>query len=351
MGQKYQYTSIHRIFAKMEREGLPIIDEGNVIEYIGEALEQIGAVPYYEDAIAFIEIKDHQCPLPNGLHQINQLARNYCWDHQNKENNICPADVINSCGNLGTTPPGLNCGTPGNPCPPNSLGIPLDCRGMPIMEYELAYYRPYFDLQAEYYIGGNSGVHQQCFKPIRLATSTFYLAPDRIENMIAGTDGNTLYAAGCSTDEYQVIRKEFIRTSFKTGHIALSYTRQPVDENGYPLIPDAAEYTEALVCYIAYKYAQKERRAGREGAIGREQAAMADWHWYCKQARNMDLMPYGIDEHQNWYDSRTRLLPNDKQYFGFFGKMARPEGRKFDDPDYRNYSLSYFRGVGGNYNW
>lgn len=346
MGQKYQYTSIERIFAKMTREGLPIIDEGDVIEYIGEALEQIGAVPYYEEAVAFIEIKDHQCPLPNGLHQINQIARNFCWKEEQKEDNICPADVIASCA---LPAPTNNCGSPGNPCPPNTLGIPLNCQGMPMVEYELAYYRPYFDLQSEYYLWSNSGLYQNCFRPVRLATSNFFLSKDKVDNTIAGAEG-TLYDNG-RHDEYTVIRKETIRTSFRCGQIALSYTRQPVDDNGYPLVPDAVEYTEAIVCYIAYKYAQKERRAGREGAVGREQAAMSDWQWYCKQARNMDLMPYGIDEHQNWYDARTRLLPNDRQYYGFFGKMARPEGRKFDDPDYRNYSLSYFRGVGANYNW
>lgn len=350
MGQKYQYTSAERIFAKMTREGLTVVDEGDVIEYIGEALEQIGAVPYYEEAVAFIEIKDHQCPLPNGLHQIQQLARNYCWNEQVKEDNICPAEVLASC-NASLSLPACNTGLPGNPCPPNSFGIPLNCEGMPMMEYELAYYRPYYDLRSEYYVWGNSALYQKCFRPIRLATSTFYLAGDRVDNSLVGNDGS-LYAADCQTDEYMVIRKEFIRTSFRSGHIALSYTRQPIDDKtGYPLVPDAIEYTEAIVSYIAYKFAQKEFRAGREGAAGRLQVSRDDWHWYCKQARNMDLMPYGIDEHQNWYDSRTRLLPNDKQYYGFFGKMARPEGRKWDDPDFRNYSVSYFRGVGANYNW
>lgn len=343
MQQKYQYTSIERIFSKLVRDMGGGFDEGDVIEWTGEALEHIGAVPYYEEAVAFIEVKNHQAPLPNGLHQITQLARNNCWK-KGAEDNLCAATILSECGYPG--PGGNNCGTPGNPCPPNSLPIPLDCNGSPIVEYELAYYRPYFDLQAEYYVLGNTGTYRNCFTPIRSATGNFFLS-NSLKN--DGTDQSVHQYGG--TDEYTVIRKEMLRFSFRDGHICLAYTRQPVDSNGYPMIPDAVEYHEAIVSYIVYKMAQKELRAGREGAIGRMQIARDDWHWYCKQARNMDLMPYGIDEHQNLYDSRTRLLPNNRQYYSFFGKMARPEVRKWDDPDYRNYSVNYFRGVGGNFNW
>ena len=30
-----------------------------------------------------------------------------------------------------------------------------------------------------------------------------------------------------------------------------------------------------------------------------------------------------------------QLIPNHKKYYGFFGKLGRPEGRKFNDPDFR----------------
>ena len=339
MQQKYQYTSADRIFAKLVREGISNFDEGDVIEYIGEALEFIGAVPYYEEAISFMEVKDHQCELPNGIHQIVQLARNLCWK-KDSEDNLCAASVIQElCEIPGSSSNG------GEICPPNPAPIPLNCEGMPMTEYDVAYYRPYFDLQSEYYLWSNTGTYRNCFTPIRLATSNFFMA--------RGDDAErTVYRHGCGVDEYTVINKEVLRFSFKEGHVALSHTRQKVDDvTGYPLIPDHTSYTTAIVSYIAYKIAQKEFRAGREGSKGRKDDAEKDWNWYCKQARNMDLMPYGIDEHQNLYDQRTRLLPNDRQYYSFFGKMARPEYRKWDDPDLRNYSVSYFRGVGRNNNY
>jgi len=72
------------------------------------------------------------------------------------------------------------------------------------------------------------------------------------------------------------------------------------------------------------------------------QKAEQDWHWYCKQARNRSLMPKGVDAHQNIMEQRQYMLPRLKRYYGFFGKMSRPESRKFNDSDNRNYS-NYFR--------
>lgn len=340
-----------RVFAKLRREGIPIDDEGDIIEWTGEALAHIGAIPYYEEAISFIEVRNHQAPLPNGFHQLVQLARNNCWQ-PNSEDNLCPATVMNAvCSSPGS---GGGCGSPGNPCPPNSMPIPLDCKGMPMQTYELAYYRPYFDLQAEYYVFGNTAMYAKCFTQIRLATSSFGLPlkpPGRENDAIYGQDGST-YNTGVNRDEYIMVNKEILRFTFRSGHVAIGYLRNPIDDTtGYPLVPDEVSYLEAVTSYIAWQRARREFRQGREGSAGRLDRAERDWQWYCKQAGSKDMMIYGVDEHQNFYDSRTRLIPNDRQYYSFFGKMSRPEGRKFDDPDYRNYSVSYFRGVGGNLNY
>jgi hypothetical protein len=135
--------------------------------------------------------------------------------------------------------------------------------------------------------------------------------------------------------------------SFKDGQIAVAYQRSPVDpDTGYPLIPDTTEHTTAIVSYVTMKMVKRDFFRRREGSGSLLTVAENDWNWYCKQASNKDLMPSGIDDLQNLLDQRRRLLPKN-QYFGFFGKMSVPEGRKWNDPDYRNYGLRYFRGNGG----
>ena len=67
MGRHLQYVSADRIIAKLYRDlGLEELNETDIIEQIGEALEAIGAITLYEEAVAFIEIENHQADLPNG---------------------------------------------------------------------------------------------------------------------------------------------------------------------------------------------------------------------------------------------------------------------------------------------
>lgn len=327
---KYDYVSVDRIFAKIERDLGMTFDEGQVIEWIGEALEFIGSAPFYEPAIAFITVKNHQASVPNGTHQIKQIARNHRWNGVD-ENALCPADVLRDIKNCTET----------LPTPPNSLPIPLDCYGSPLMDYDIAYYRPYYDLRDEYYgwSWAKSNLYQSSFVPIRKATTNFFDTQNK--------DGQCISSNG--RDEYQVIRKKILRFSFKEGQIALSYDRQAIDEEtGYPLVPDTIEHTTAIVAYVTLRLMKRDMYNKREGSIGLVERAEYDWQWYCKQASNYDLMPRGEDDYQNLMDQRNRILPNNKQYYGFFGNMSIPEGRRWNDPDHRNYSLRYFRGTNGN---
>ena len=61
MGRHLQYTTLDRIIAKLYRDlGLEEISETDIVEWSGEALEAIGAITLYEEAVAFIEIENHQ---------------------------------------------------------------------------------------------------------------------------------------------------------------------------------------------------------------------------------------------------------------------------------------------------
>lgn len=339
---KYQYIPITAVFAKLVRDlGLQTVDEGDVIEWTGEALEAIGAAPMYEQAIALVEVRNHQCEVPNGTQIIDSIARNNRWI--DKGTGLCPTDILRD---IQKHQQDVSCKDANDPCF-NTLPIPLDCKGSPLMDYSVAYYRPYFDLIGEYYgwNWNNSALYGQQFTPVRLSTSDYGLMMPGLDNL---STGDSPYTGGCNRDEYIVIKKKIIRFSFRTGQVAISYKRPPIDEEtGYPLIPDNYAHKTAITNYITMKMMARDFYAGREGAKGRMDKAEADWQWYCGQASSFDLMPRGIDEHQNLYDQRTRFLPNDRQYYSFFGKMNVPEGRKYNDPDRRNYSLGFFRGTQG----
>lgn len=322
MSARYSYIPIDRIFSKLIRDlGEGFIIEKDVIEWTGEALEFIQAVKSFEEAVAYIEVENYQCKLPAGTHSIIQIARNNNWTKQVSD--LCPQLVSSEVTVTEDAP---------------AIPVALDCNGQPINDYELAYYRPYFDLKYEYGAWCGCGYYRRNYTPVRLATSTFF-------NTIVcrERDYDSIYQG--VKDEYTVINKEILRFSFKEGSVAVALLRQVLDpETGYPMIPDNISYTTAITKYITLKIFEKHFYNGREGSQAKMQKAEQDWQWYCKQASNVDMMPYGIDEHQNLLDQRSYILPRQNQYFSFFGNLANPEGRKFNDPDHRNWGRLMYRG-------
>lgn len=307
MGMNYSYVSIDRIFSKYIREGGTEFEEGDVVEWVGEALEFIGAIKYYEEAIHFADVKNHQCELPKWLHSIIQIARNTCTDSLAK-NSICDSDVAQSISEeiftLFTTSK-------------NSLVL---------NDEEIPYYKSFFDLKCGFNTWCGSGLYNNCYAPVRLATNTLF------NSLVCNTSCNNY-----SNNEYKIIKGKTIRFSFKEGSVAIPYTRQVVDdETGYPLVPDNISYTTAITWYIKLKIAEKDFENGRAGAEGRMNNADIKWQWYCGQASNVDKMPYGIDQYQNLLDQRSYILPRNNRYFGFFGNLAKPENRIWNDSDGRN---------------
>ena len=293
MGRNLQYVSADRIIAKLYRDlGLEELNETDIIEQIGEALEAIGAITLYEEAIAYIEINNHQADLPNGLHSIIQVAKNNKWTKQDKQQ-LCPANIMLDC----TTQEMENISSKTTPCGCGDSDlnyqnfVPLDCEGKIIGDYDVAYYRPYFDLQYEYHLWGNSHYYKENYTPVRLANHTFF-------NTLVCPEQENLYKS--CTDEYTLIGDK-IRTSFKEGSIAIAYYRQKVDEEtGYPLIPDEYSVITAITMYITMKYMGRLWYMGREGYADKYQKSEQDWQWYCKQAGNKQMMPHGVDQFQNF---------------------------------------------------
>lgn len=304
----YKYVSIDRIFSKVTRDFSGDFSERDVIEWCGEALEFIGAIKSYQEFVCFREVSNHQCEVPKGLHAIIQIGRNNRWTPQDR-NCITPSIVaanVDICNITKSHDPCM--------CPPDDA-VWLDCNGTPIVAYDLAYYRPFFDLQGEYFNWCNSGYCNDSFTPVRLKTSSFF-------NSLVCTnqqDNNSPYHP--SRDEYTLIDKAILRFSFKEGFVAIACTKQALDkETGYPMIPDNISFTTAITKYIGMMIEGKVNY----GSPKYRQLAQ-DWDWYCGQSSNVDKMPYGIDEYQNLLDQRSYRLPSYNSYYGFFGNLGTAE--------------------------
>lgn len=328
MAKNYQYTSVDRIFSKLDRDITSDFNEDYIIEWIGEALEFMEAPNQLEQCVAFIEVKSFQCSVPKYARNILQIARDnkYCAETKKE---CTPQNIINEIPNVAYQKCS-NCGD-------NDMGyVVLDGMGTPVLEYDIAYYRPYFDLKAERLEWNNSNYYIGRYTPVRKATSSFFgTNVDEYESY----NCNELH--GFADDKYTIINGEVLRFSFESGFVAVAFERQVMDDKtGYPMIPDNISYTSAIIWYITKQITTKKFYRGEQGSDGRLKFAEDQWDWYCGQAKNVDKMPFGIDDYQNIGDMRNRLIPINS-YNNFFGNLANPEYRKFNDPDYRNIKSRY----------
>lgn len=315
-----QYTSIDRVFNKLYRD-LPLdnISEDDVIEWIGEALGFFGSASLSEEAIAFREVTNHQCKLPTGWKDIEQIALN--TEDKIGDNNFCPKSVAEE---LTIEPLGP------------ALPVILDCKGQPTQDMEVAYYRPFFDYKYDYF-DFFSSYHYRKYIPINKSSGN---GLHRLN--FNCEEGNQRGKYG--DPEYTIIHGEYARFSFREGIVAIAHTVAMTDpETGYPMVPDDISSLTAITKYITMMIMQKEFYAGREGSVGRLDVATKDWQWYCKQASNAHFMPKGIDEYQNLMNQRSYLLPDTNKYNNFFGNLGKAEDRRYNNPDRRGsyYNVSW----------
>ena len=325
-----KYTSIERVYAKLQRD-LPSahIYEVDAIEWTGEALEFINAVRQYTEAVAFLKVKNFQTELPMNLHRIIQIAKNTLVEDPDSEAEPSDEDEVLNPLEESTDYP-----------------VCLDCNGKPYNDYDVAYYRPYYDLQYDYNLWSGNATARRCYVPVRLTTHSFF------NSLVCSEDGtdcgykdaewsNGIYNK--ATPEYNIIDNSILRFNFEKGIVAVSYLRNKLDERGLPMIPDDISYITAITAYITYKQMNREFYAGKEGSQTRVQKAELDWHWYAKQASNKALIPQGIDEMQNLVDQRTYLIPRRNVYHNYFGNLNNREVKNILHTEVRN-NIYYGRG-------
>lgn len=296
--------SIKSVLGKLRRDIPFSFEEADAIEWIAEALEAVGAVSQLKERVAFLEVKNHECVVPDNLVYIVQLARNH--NYQNNPETACCSTVVEETPEIADVP---DC-------------VPLDCNGDIIPGTQFAYYRPYFDLQMDYSIAIGTTWYQNNYTPIRLANNSFFSSL-----VCSFPDAGDLY---CPTQDEYTVDSPYLRFSFKEGFVALAYLTHATDEEGYPMIPDRREYTEALARYVRWKIFDKMYMEG-EDVERKMDRAERDWHWYCKQAANWAMMPKGVDDYQDLQDMQNYLLPRMYRYYGFFGNMAKPESRPWNN--------------------
>lgn len=308
-----QYTTVNRIIAKLHRDiSGTDMNESNLIEWIGEALEFLKVPQIQDQAIAFIEVKNHHAEIPKGFQMVLQIARNNYWE----EKKCSPCEIIKDI-NQESENECVECNTCKEILVTNCNGFILD--GQDIVDY-----KPQFDLKLNYQYWKNSSYYKRQYTPVRLANHTLFnsiVCKEKVDDCI-----------GC-IDEYTIVgtTEKIIRCSFENGQIAMSYLKNAIDEEtGYPLVPDQISYITAISYYIKWKIAEWYSWSGRDGFEQKADKAQQNWTHYVKQAKNWAKMPKSIDDYQDLLEQTHYLIPNHKKYYGFFGNLGKSQELNFN---------------------
>jgi hypothetical protein len=122
----------------------------------------------------------------------------------------------------------------------------------------------------------------------------------------------SMHCEGCVNENSRyedtyIIDNDYIKTSFVSGKICLSYMAFPTDEDCYPLVPDDISFKEAMFWYVYKKILLSNPRFKNNGIdYG---TAEQQWQKYCTQARNAANYP-DIDRMESFMNQWVRLVPD-----------------------------------------
>ena len=278
----YKNTSSKTIIRKLFRDLNPSGDNwiDDAIEWVGEALEHIGASSQLEKNVCVVSIKNFKGTLPSNLAYINQVAVNSASSPAIASELDVLLSQISDLNYLIANDPSIN------------------------LTNQLRDFNVRAAILENIYMSTTQGLIA-----LNYCTTNFPEAADCPSCSQEFIVGNECY----------YVEGGRIKTSFANGLVCLSYMSFPVDDDGYPLIPDDISFKEALFWYVYKKLLLGNTSINTPNGIDYV-FAETQWKYYCTQARNAANYP-DIDRYESFLDQWVRLIPNINRHDELFGTL------------------------------
>lgn len=258
----------------------------DVREWIGEAMEKIGAIQQLEHKVEDIPVIGYQAKLPCDLYRLNQVA----FSFENSCGWLPMRKVTNSFGVY----------TKCDKCDPNM--IISDDALIPLVKnlYNLVEDREALDI-----INSDPNV-----KKTLSALVNQYTIPSVNGKLIIGNPASLNGSLQYST------KPGYITVNVPCGWVKISYHAIITDEDSMPMIPDKPSYFEAIFWYVAMKLSYPKYLKGQL-----TQNIYYDmknsWNFYRRQAYAEAMMP-GPDELESIKNDYHKLYPEFDDHDTFF---------------------------------
>ena len=254
----------------------------DVREYIGEAMEKIGAVQQLEHKVVNLKVENYQAKLPCDLYRLNQVAfsfENGCgWLPMRKVTNSF--GVYKKCGEC--NPKMLIKDNALIPLVKNIFNVNTDKEAIDILNEDVNVKQTLSALVNQYTIPSNNG------------------------RLIIGNPATFNTSLQYST------KPGYITVNVPCGWLKISYHAIITDEDSMPMIPDIPSYFEAIFWYVAMKMSYPKYLKGQLN-----QNIYYDmrnsWNFYRRQAYAEAMMPT-VDELKSIQNTWDRLYPENDEH-------------------------------------
>lgn len=240
------------------------IQISNFREWIGQAMEKIGAITQLAHKVAVIPIQDHQAKLPCDLYRLGQVAFSFCnsagWLPMRKSTSSFGVYCNNKCDNANM----LVKDQAMFPLVKNMFNLTTDKQALDKLNSD---------------------------KELRSTLSTLLngYTVNTVNGKFVGTNTNF-------SNELQYMTKPgYIMTNIPEGFVKIEYYSTYTDDDGMPMIPDMESYKEAIFWYIVMKWMYIKKIKGQIDAKTYYDAQKS-WNFYRKQAYTEAMIPSSVDD-------------------------------------------------------
>ena len=236
----YKQISSKMIIRKVFRDLRPTGDEwiDDAIEWMGEALEHIGAASQLCQKQCVLTIEDHKACLPGDLYFINQVAiSTSSTPAANEELDVLTEQVRKLRADIAE----YNSTLEEEVANSSTISQTVVDRYDTQYKANVAELRELISritvLEGIFFNTDNGGAG---LEPLSYSASTFH---------------KSMHCDDCVNEKARHIHSyivdcDYIKTSFASGKVCISYTAFPIDEDCFPMVPDDISYKEAMFWYI-----------------------------------------------------------------------------------------------------
>jgi len=111
-------------------------------------------------------------------------------------------------------------------------------------------------------------------------------------------------------------------------NICIVYLGMPVDDDGYPMIPDDVYFQKAIVAYITYMLDRQDWRKGKCTDKVKDESER-EWLFYVKAAKGAANMPNSA-QMERLKNVWRRMLPLTNEYNRSFINLGKQERRNIE---------------------